>query len=37
MAKPVATGRAADQPAAAVGADVIYRKLFDSFNPDSGG
>jgi len=37
MAKTVATGRAADQPAAAVGADVIYRKLFDSFNPDSGG
>jgi glutaminase len=37
MAKTVTTGRAADTPAAAIGTDVIYRKLFDSFNPDSGG
>jgi glutaminase len=33
MAKAVS----AAQPAAATGADVIYRKLFDSFNPDKEG
>src|SRR5262245_34907176 len=36
MAKMV-PARAADHPAAAIGADAIYRKLFDSFNPDSDG
>src|SRR6516165_8947593 len=36
MAK-VVSARAADQPAAAVGTDVIYRKLFDSFNPGQDG
>src|SRR5499427_7414881 len=35
MAK-VASARAADQPAA-IGTDVIYRKLFDSFNPGQDG
>jgi hypothetical protein len=29
--------RAADQPAAAVGAEAIYRKLFDSFGPENDG
>ena len=33
MAK-VVSARAAGQPAAAIGTDVIYRTLFDSFNPD---
>jgi len=33
MAKPVS----ANQPVATVGADVIYRSLFDSFNPDKDG
>jgi len=33
MAKPVS----ANQPVATVGADVIYRSLFDSFNPDKEG
>ena len=32
-----AAGVPAHQPAAATGADVIYRKLFDSFNPDKDG
>ncbi len=36
MAKVVSAG-AADQPAAAIGTDVIYRKLFDSFNPGQDG
>ena len=36
MAK-VVSARAADQPAAASGTDVIYRKLFDSFNPGQDG
>ncbi len=29
--------RAAGQPAAATGADAVYRKLFDSFGPDKDG
>ena len=33
MAKPVS----ANQPVATVGADAIYRSLFDSFNPDKDG
>jgi glutaminase len=38
MAKAVNVRRADDQAAAAaVGTDVIYRKLFDSFNPDKDG
>ncbi len=36
MAK-VVSARAADQPAAAIGTDVICRKLFDSFNPGQDG
>ena len=36
MAK-VVSARAADQPVAAIGTDVIYRKLFDSFNPGQDG
>jgi glutaminase len=36
MAK-VVSARAADQPAAAIGTDAIYRKLFNSFNPDKNG
>ena len=36
MAK-VVSARAADQPTAAIGTDVIYRKLFDSFNPGQDG
>ena len=36
MAK-VVSARVADQPAAAVGTDAIYRKLFDSFNPGKDG
>jgi glutaminase len=34
MAKTATEGR---RPAAMAGADAIYRRLFDSFNPDSGG
>ncbi len=37
MAKAVTTRRAADQPDAAVGADAIYRKLFNSFDPGQDG
>lgn len=37
MAKAVTTRHAADQPAAAPGADAIYRKLFDSFDPGQDG
>jgi glutaminase len=33
----IAARRAAGQPAAAVGAEAIYRKLFDSFGPDKDG
>ena len=36
MAK-VVSARSADQPTAAIGTDVIYRKLFDSFNPGQDG
>ena len=35
MAKAVTAARQPD--AAQPGADAIYRSLFDSFNPDSGG
>ena len=34
MAKTVTEAR---RPDATAGADAIYRNLFDSFNPDSGG
>ena len=34
MAKTVTEGRRPDTTA---GTDAIYRRLFDSFNPDSGG
>ena len=41
MAKAVTTRRAADQPvrplAAAGGEDAVYRRLFESFNPDRDG
>ena len=37
MAQAVTARRAAGKPTAAIGADAIYRKLFGSFNPDSGG
>jgi glutaminase len=37
MAKVVTARRAADQPAAAIGTDAIYRQLFDSFNPGKDG
>jgi glutaminase len=37
MTKPVTARRAGDQPAVVIGADAIYRKLFDSFNPDKDG
>jgi glutaminase len=37
MAKATTAPRAAGQPAAATGMDAIYRRLFDSFGPDSGG
>ena len=33
----IAARRASGQPAAAVGAEAIYRKLFDSFGPDKDG
>jgi glutaminase len=36
MAK-VASARAVGEPAAEIGADAIYRKLFDSFNPGQDG
>ena len=36
MAK-VVSARPADQPTAAIGTDVIYRKMFDSFNPGQDG
>jgi hypothetical protein len=34
MAQAVPARRAAERPTAAIGMDAIYRKLFDSFNPD---
>jgi glutaminase len=37
MAKAVTARIPGDQQAAATGADAIYRKLFDSFNPDQDG
>ena len=38
MTKAVTAARpAAGQPAAAIGADAVYRKLFDSFGPDKDG
>jgi glutaminase len=37
MTRAVTTRRAAAQPATAIGADAIYRKLFDSFGPGQDG
>ena len=37
MTRAVIAAQRVGQPAAAVGADAIYRKLFDSFGPDKDG